>query len=105
MKRRFALLFALVALAAASAKTYSIHLYQPAMLGNSELAAGDYKLEVDGQKAVLKNGRIDAEAPVKIETTGKKFASNTVRMEDHDGKMHIVAIGLSGTTTRLVFQP
>ncbi len=105
MKSKFALLFALVALAAASAKTYSIHLYQPAMLGNSELQPGDYKLEVDGQKAVLKNGKVDAEAPVKIENSEKKFDSNTVRLEDHGGTMHIVAIGLRGPTTRLVFQP
>jgi len=103
MGKKFAVLFAFLALAVASAKTYTVTLYQPATLGGSELKPGEYKLEIDGQKAVMRNGKIDAEAPVKVETADKKFANTTVRLADSGGKMRIEEIRLGGTNTRLVF--
>jgi hypothetical protein len=103
MKRKLLLAISVAGLAFASAKSYSIELFQPAMLGNTELAAGTYRVEVVDQKAVVTNGRKHCEAPVKVETADGKYNSTTVRFSNDDGKMHIQEIHIGGSRTRLVF--
>jgi len=103
MKKRLLFAFVVAGLAIASAKSYSIDLFQPSLLGNTELARGHYSVDVDGQKAVIRNGRIHCEAPVKVENMDKKYSTTTVRFANGDGKMHIQEIHIGGTTTKLVF--
>src|SRR5271168_493832 len=101
---RFVLSFGTLALALASAaSTYSLTLFQPSMVGNTELKPGDYKLQVDGEKATIKNGKSSVEAAVKIETGDQKFANTVVRYSNGDGKYHVQEIRLGGTKTKLVF--
>ena len=96
--------FAVVALAAvASAKSYTVNLFQPAVLGSTELKPGEYKVEVVDQKAVVRNGKLHGEFPVKVENGDSKFSTTTVRFSNGDGKLHIQEIRLGGTTTTLVF--
>jgi|SRR5581483_1204712 len=92
-----------LAVASASAKSYSVELYQPAVLGSMTLKPGEYKLDVNDQKAVLHNGSVRCEAPVKMETADTKYNSTTVRFSNGDGKMRIEEIHLGGTKTKLVF--
>jgi hypothetical protein len=94
--------FAAMALAMAGAKTYTVNLYEPAMLGATELKAGEYQVQLDGDKAVIRSGKSSAEAPVKVETAAAKFPATVVRMAESGGKQHITEIRLGGTTTRLV---
>ena len=102
--RRLLFCFAIIALAVASAKTYTMNLFQPASVGGTELAPGEYKVElIDNNKAVIRNGKIDAQAPVKVETNDKKYDNTTVRFSNGDGKMKIQEIKLGGTKTKLVF--
>jgi hypothetical protein len=103
MKRRLLLSFALAGLAVASAKSYTVNLFQPAVVGNTELKAGEYQVEVADQKAVFRNGKIDSQAPVKVEANDVKYGSTTVRFSNGDGKMHIQEIHIGGTKTKLVF--
>lgn len=105
MKRKVVLCFAIIGLAMASAKTYSVTLAENAAAGNTELKAGDYKLEVVGDKAVLKSGKINAESPIKVETNERKYDSTVVRYSHADGKMRIQEIHVGGTKTKLVFTP
>ncbi len=102
MKKRL-LAFAIAGLAVASAKTYNVTLFQPSTLGGTDLKAGEYKLDVQGDKAVLKAGKVAAEAPAKVETNGTRYASTTVRMSNVDGKMKIQEIRIGGTNTKVVF--
>ena len=96
--------FAVVALAAvASAKSYTVNLFEPAVIGSTELQAGEYKVEVVDQKAVIRNGKLHGEFPVKVENSDSKYSTTTVRFSNGDGKLHIQEIHLGGTTTRLVF--
>ena len=103
MKRIFLFSFLVAGLAVASAKSYTVHLFQSAMVGTTELKPGEYQVEVVDQKAVIRNGKIESEAPVKVETNDAKYDSTTVRFSNGDGKMHIQEIRLGGTKTKLVF--
>jgi hypothetical protein len=95
-------LFAFAAMAMAAGKTYTVKLYEPAMLGTTELKPGEYRVEVTDQKAVLKSGKVQKEADVKVETADSKFDTTTVRLSSGT-KPQIQEIRLGGTRTKLVF--
>lgn len=108
MKKKFLLAISVAALAtvgaSAKAKAYTIQIYQPAVLGSMTLAPGEYKVEVDGDKAVVHNGKTEeGEAPVKVEAADTKYNTTTVRFSNGDGKMHIQEIHVGGSKTKLVF--
>jgi hypothetical protein len=102
MRKKLLLSFALFGLAIASAKSYSVTLYQTAKLGQMELKAGEYRVEVVDQKAVFRNGTLHGEAPVKVETGDTRFHSTSVRLTG-DGIKEIQEIRLGGTKTILKF--
>ena len=93
---------AFAGMAMAAGKTYTVKLYEPAMLGNTELKAGVYRVEVADQKAILKMGKVEKEADVKVETSDSKFDNTTVRLT-RGAKPQIQEIRLGGTKTKLVF--
>ena len=96
--------FATVALAVASAAAnYKVTLFQPSVISGTELKPGDYKIEVNDNKVVVKNGKTSVEAAVKIETNGEKFNSTSVRYNSENGKYQVQEIRLGGTNTKLVF--
>jgi hypothetical protein len=107
MTKRLSLVFAIAALAVASAKTYTINLPQPAVLGDMQLAPGTYSVDVVDQKAVIRSGKAHAapvgEAPVKVETADNKYTTTTLRFSNADGKMHLQEIHVGGSKTKLVF--
>ena len=103
MTKKFLLAVLFAALAIASAKSYSFKLFQPAMMGEKELKAGEYQVEVVDQKAIIRSGKSQSEAPVEVETGDTKYSSTTVRFSNGDGKMHIQEIHIGGTHTKLVF--
>jgi len=100
--KKFLLAFLVVALGAVSAKTYKVTFYQPAVVGNTELRPGDYKLDLQDTKVVLKGERVAAESAVKIETAGSNFPATTVRYTTTDGKTRVQEIRLGGTNMKLV---
>ena len=105
MTMRIVLPFLLVAgLAVAGARSYSVSLTKTNMIGTTELKPGDYKIEVDGDKAVLRQGKVKTESPVKVEEADTKFSGTAVRyFNGADGKLHIQEIRIGGTRTKLVF--
>ena len=105
MTKKIILFFATVALAVASASnSYRVTLFQPSMLGSTELKAGDYKVEVHDNKAVITRGKQSVEANVKSESGTEKFNATSVRYGKADGKYQIQEIRLGGTTTKLTFE-
>jgi len=104
MVRTFVLSFAILALSAvASAKSYTVTLFQPSIVGDAELQPGEYKLDVNESKVTIRNGKKSAAATVKVESADQKFPATSVRYQNGDGKYRIQEIRLGGTTTRLVF--
>lgn len=104
MKMNKKLVLSLVAFAgmAFAGKTYDLKLYDTAMVGGTELKAGEYRVEVNDNKAVIKGGKVSKEAPVKVETVDAKFPTTTVRLTAGE-KPQIKEIRLGGTKTKLVF--
>lgn len=94
--------FAALGLTIASAKTYSVTLFQPSVIGGKELKPGDYKVEIKDQKMVLRGGNETAEAPVKVEEVSSRYNGTSVRYTNGDGKYHLQEIRLGGTKMKLV---
>lgn len=85
-----------------AAKSYHLNLYEQSVLGSTELKPGAYTVEVDGQQVVLRSGKTEATAAVKVENEPAKFSSTTVRYTNGDGRYHIQEIRIGGTNMKLV---
>jgi hypothetical protein len=91
MRKVLPIFLVVAGLAVAGARSYTVSLTRPNMLGTTELKPGDYKIEVDGDKAILRQGKTQTESPVKVEEGDTKFDNNVVRyVNSADGKLHIL---------------
>ena len=84
---------------ASAASGYSVKLFEPVMVGTTELKPGDYKVEMQGDKAVFKSSKGTVEVPATMATSEKKFPMNSVSA---DGKQ-LTEIDFGGTTSKLLF--
>ncbi len=85
-------------------KQYSVSFAQPVQVGSVQLAAGDYKLKIDGSNATFINShRKEFSAPVKIEKAAKKAPVTAVETKEVNGAQQIAAIDLGGADFKLVF--
>lgn len=98
--------FATLALAVASAASnVTMVISQPTWVGGTQLKPGDYKVQVDGNKAVIKFDKKQViETSAKIETGATKYDSTTLELQDTDGKRTLKCIRVGGTNNRIVFQ-
>lgn len=98
-------LFATLALtlAVAAEKSYKITLAEPASLNGTQLQPGDYRVQMEGDKAMLKMGKTMVEAPAKVESAEHKYPVTSVDFENTNGKLRISEIHVGGTNTRIVF--
>lgn len=103
MLYRLTLCLVVLSLATASAATYKVTLFQPSVIQGTELKAGEYKVDVTDQKAVLMNGKTPIELSARVENGEQKFSSTTVRYSEHNGKQSVAEIRLGGSKTKLVF--
>lgn len=96
-------LVAFAGMALAAGKSYPVTLYGPAMVGNTELKAGEYRVEIENDKAIIKSGKkTQKEAPVKVENSDEKYPTTSVRLSGGE-KKQIQEIRIGGTNTKLVF--
>jgi hypothetical protein len=100
---KFFALFLTLALAVASANSFSVTLFQPSVVAGQELKPGDYKVSIENEKAVITRGKEKVEASVKIEKSDAKFSSTSVRYTNAEGKMKVTEIRVGGTDTRVLF--
>jgi len=84
---------------ASAASVYKVTLYNSLWIGQTELKAGDYKVEMQGDKATFTDGRNTVEVPATMGTNDKKYPSNAMTT---DGKQ-IVEIDFGGTTAKMMF--
>lgn len=104
MLRKVLPFFLVAGLAVASARSYTVSLFEPAMVGTTELKPGDYKIEVNDQTAVIRQGKVRTESQVKVEEGDTRFDKTVVRyVNNADGKVRIQEIRIGGTKTRLLF--
>ena len=100
--RKLLLVIALFGIALAQAKSFHVVLYEKSVLGSTELKPGEYTIELKNEQVVVKNGKIEAQAPVKVENEGNKYPTTTVRYNNGDGHYKITEIRLGGTNMKLV---
>ncbi len=75
-------------------------LHEPASVAGTQLEAGDYTLEVEGGKAVIKrNGDVVAEVACEVKENGTKYSRTSVLLSE--GKVKEIRIG--GKRTAVVF--
>lgn len=103
MKKSFWFIAALAlsaGLSLAHAKSYEILLPQTTQAGQMQLAAGQYRLIVEGDNAIFTNVQTNHSfvAPVKVETT-QKHDVTSVEVKDS----HITSIQLGGSNETLEF--
>ena len=92
-----------LAIALAAAVTYHVTLDNAAWVGSSMLKAGDYRVEVEGDKAVFKSGKKDvAQVQVKVEQADHKFPTSQVLMRTLGDRMEVQEFRIGGSTTRIV---
>lgn len=96
----FISLFLAVA-AMAKAKRYEVQLSNTVEAGGTQLKAGTYQVEVDGNSLVFYQGKKEiAKVPVRSEELQTKNEETSMNMSG--GKL--TAIQLAGTKTRLVVE-
>ncbi len=98
MVKRILFSFATLALAVASAKTYTVEFLQPCEVAGSALKAGEYRMDVTESKAVFTGQKLKAESAVKLERAPAKFRQTTVV---YDGN-HVREVRLGGTDIKVM---
>ena len=99
------LMFGTLGLAAALAgSTHTVHLSDPAMVNGVSLKPGDYRVEVEGNKAVIKRGKEKVEAVVQTEKSDHKFDLTSVIVDNSGTTPKVKEIDLGGTNERLLLQ-
>lgn len=98
------LTFGLAALAlgiASAASSYSVKLSDAVSIGGTQLKAGEYRVEMAGDKALFKMGKSVVEVPATLGKSDQKFTYTAVV----SANSKIVEIDLGGTTTKILFSP
>jgi len=102
MKKVFAVLFALTITAAYAADSYHVNLYKPTTINGTQLNPGDCKLELQGDKVVIKQGKTTVEAAVSVQNAAQKFALTSVGYAEGSSSQ-LRDVRLAGTTLKLSF--
>ena len=103
MKKALVTIFALGLSVAYAASSYNVTLYKSTTVNGTQLKPGDYKLEIQGNKAVFKQGRTTAESTVRVENGEQKFLSTSVGYEGESANNQIQEIRIGGTSLKLLF--
>lgn len=106
MKLRRLILFTVLGLSIASAKSYQITLDAPSKVGSLTLKPGRYEVAVDASKVKFKdlNSGKSKETDGRLENTEKKFANTSINATQGGDGNEIHEILLGGTTTKIVFE-
>jgi hypothetical protein len=100
-----ALLLLVLGLSAALAgTTYHVNLYRATVVNGVQLKAGECKVEIHDNKITFKQGKVSAEATVRVESNADKFASTTVGYAGEGSGNELQEIRLGGTTTKVLFE-
>jgi hypothetical protein len=103
MIRNTMLALCALALTAVGASTH-VTITGPTWVGTNELMPGDYTVEVQGDKAVMKSGKNVVEVPAKVETETSKYPVTSLHTSNAGGKNTLEEIWLGGTKTKIVLK-
>jgi len=101
-----AAVLALVTLSLANAKTYSISFSNPIKVGSVQLKAGDYKLQVEGNKATFTNVKSHetfSTDAAKVESVDKSYENTRVDTSTDNGATVAKDIEVGGSKIKIDF--
>ena len=104
MKKALAVMFALGISVAYAASSYHVTLYKATTINGTQLKAGDVKLELQGDKVVIKQGKTSVESSVTVQNGANKFEATSVGYVGDSLNNQVQEIRLGGTTTKLLFE-
>jgi hypothetical protein len=104
MKKTFAVMFALAISAAYAASSYHVTLYKATTVNGTQLKPGDVKVELQGDKVILKQGKTTVESNVTVQNGTQKFADSTVGYNGDSANNQVQEIRIGGTTTKIMFE-
>jgi hypothetical protein len=84
---------------ASAASSYSLKLYDSVWIGATQLKAGEYKVEMQGDKAVFKIGKTVVEVPATLAKNDRKYSSTSFVSENSK----VLEIDLGGTSDKILF--
>ena len=94
----------LSSLTVAFAKSYTITLANPTKAGKVELAAGQYKLKLQGNVVIFTDSHYKSyTAPAKVETVQKKYDVTAVETQKDASGDRITDIQLGGSNSKIEF--
>lgn len=106
--RKIMLLFVTAALAVVSAATasYALKIDTPTWVGNTELKAGNYRLHVEGDKAVIRQGKKTlVEVGAAMEEAPTKYSVTALLLDKANaGKPKLQEVHVGGTHTRILIK-
>lgn len=86
--------------AVAASGSYKVQLYQNSVVDGKDLKPGNYKIQMENNTAVLKNGKQTVEVPARMETAPSKYASTEM---EYLNNSTLQEIRIGGTHTKIVF--
>jgi hypothetical protein len=84
---------------ASAASSHNVNLKKPVTIGGTQLQVGQYKVEMQGDKAVFKAGKKVVEVPATLSKNDQKYGTTGIVT---DGSK-LIEIDLGGTTEKIVF--
>lgn len=104
MKKAIAVLLAIGISAAYAASSYQFTLYKPTTINGTRLKPGPVKLDLQGDKVVIKQGKTSVESNVTVRNGDRKFDTSSVTY-NAGATDQVQEIRLGGTATKLLFEP
>ena len=87
-------------MAASATATYKVSLFKDSVIDGKQVKAGDYKLELQNNMAILKHGKETVEVPAREETAPSKFSVTEIQYSNNND---LQEIRIGGTNTKIVF--
>lgn len=103
MKKAIAVMLAIGVSAAYAASSYQVTLYKATTINGMQLKPGPVKLELQGDKVVVKQGKTSVESNVTVQNGERKFDASSVTY-NATATDQVQEIRLGGTATKLLFE-
>lgn len=88
-----------VIVATAASNRYHVQISQDSVVEGKSIKAGDYKIEIQNNMAVIKQGKQTIQVPAHTESVTKKFTVTEVAYTNSN----IQEIHVGGSRTKIVF--
>ena len=102
MKKAIAVILAIGMSAAYAASSYQFTLYKATTINGTQLKPGSVKLDLQGDKVVIKQGKTSVESSVTVQNGERKFDVSSVTYNS-GASDQVQEIRLGGTATKLLF--